>query len=96
MGIASYRRCLVTVLVLSALLISAHSALAGDAKHRLVVLADMGNEPDEEQQMMHLLVCANEFELEGLIAVTGKYLRKKPRPDLFRKLVDGYRITDEW
>jgi hypothetical protein len=50
----------------------------------------MGNEPDEEQQMMHLLVCANEVELEGLIAVTGKYLRKKPRPDLFRKLVGGY------
>jgi hypothetical protein len=57
---------------------------------RLIILADMGNEPDEEQQMAHMLVNCNEFELEGLIAVTGKYLRKKPRPDLFLKLIDGY------
>lgn len=66
------------------------SAAATASKHRLIVLADMGNEPDEEQQMMHLLVCSNELDIEGLIAVTGKYLRKRTRPDLFRKLVDGY------
>lgn len=65
---------------------------------RLIVLADMGNEPDEEQQMLHLLMCANEFELEGLIAVTGKYLRpedknpyrQKLHPELFTRLIDGY------
>lgn len=61
-----------------------------DSKARLIILADMGNEPDEEQQMIHMLICSNEFELEGLIAVTGKYLREKPRPDLFIKLIDGY------
>ena len=42
---------------------------------RLIILADMGNEPDEEQQMMHLLMCSNEFALEGLISVTGKFLQ---------------------
>ena len=65
---------------------------------RLIVLADMGNEPDEEQQMLHMLMCANEFEVEGLIAVTGKYLRpedkdpyrQKLHPELFTKLIDGY------
>ena len=41
---------------------------------RLIILADMGNEPDEEQQMAHMIMCSNEFELEGLIAVTGIYL----------------------
>ena len=25
-------------------------------RHRLVILADMGNEPDEEQQMTHMLI----------------------------------------
>ena len=49
------------------------------------MLADMGNEPDEEQQNIHLLVCSNEIDIEGLIAVTGKYLRKDPRPDLYFK-----------
>ncbi|MBT5812786.1 MAG: hypothetical protein HOI15_00300 [Opitutales bacterium] len=40
---------------------------------RLIVLADMGHDPDEEQQITHLLMCSNEFELEGLIAVTGRF-----------------------
>ena len=65
---------------------------------RLIILADMGNEPDEEQQMIHMLVNCNEFELEGLIAVTGKYLNEKAggkfksviHPELFSKLIDGY------
>ena len=61
---------------------------------RLIVLADMGNEPDEKQQMMHLLVCANDLHIEGLIAVTGKYLRKNPRPKLFHKLLDGYAAVE--
>ncbi|MEM9985517.1 MAG: nucleoside hydrolase-like domain-containing protein [Bacteroidota bacterium] len=67
-------------------------------KTRLVILADMGNEPDEEQQMMHLLMYANEVELEGLIAVTGIFLNpnsKRPDkrrlfPELFHHLIEGY------
>lgn len=69
-----------------------------DEQTRLIILADMGNEPDEEQQMMHLLMCNNEFDLEGLIAVTGKYLqpasldpyKQKLHPELFFKRIDGY------
>jgi len=67
-------------------------------KARLIVLADMGNEPDEQQQMVHMIMCSNEFELEGLIAVTGKYLRPESRnsykqvlhPELFVNIIDGY------
>ncbi|WP_248722479.1 nucleoside hydrolase-like domain-containing protein [Seonamhaeicola sp. ML3] len=73
-------------------------ALGQSSKHRLVILADMGNEPDEEQQMAHMLMCSNEFDLEGLIAVSGKYLHNRHRlverqrlyPDLFENLIDGY------
>jgi len=64
---------------------------------RLIVMADMGNEPDEEQQMAHLLMYANQVDLEGLIACSGKYLhadrtdgRVRARPDLFHRLADGY------
>ena len=42
-------------------------------KTRLIVLADMGNEPDEVQQMVHMIMYSNEFDIEGLIAVSGKY-----------------------
>ncbi|MEL7121057.1 MAG: nucleoside hydrolase-like domain-containing protein [Bacteroidota bacterium] len=67
-------------------------------RQRLIILADMGNEPDEEQQMMHMLMYANEFDLEGLIAVSGKFLRpeskwpykQKLHPELFHHLINGY------
>ena len=44
------------------------NSMASDTfgKPRLIVLADMGNEPDEMQQILHLLICSNEVELEGL------------------------------
>jgi hypothetical protein len=59
-------------------------------KARLIILADMGNEPDEEQQMVHMLMCSNRFDLDALIAVTGKYLRTGPQPELFHRLLDAY------
>ena len=46
---------------------------------RLIILADMGNEHDEVQQMAHMIMCSNEFELEGLIAVSGIYLRPESK-----------------
>ena len=58
--------CLVLILVI----MGGPQALAS----RLIILADMGNEPDEVQQMAHMIMCSNEFELEGLIAVSGIYL----------------------
>ena len=59
-------------------------------KHRLIILADMGNEPDELQQMVHLHMYANEVDIEGLIAVTSFWLRNNPRPDLFTSLINEY------
>jgi hypothetical protein len=77
---------------------SQNISLQKDNRQRLIILADMGNEPDEQQQMMHMLMYSNEFDLEGLIAVTGKYLnpestdpyKKILHPELFQQLIDGY------
>ena len=79
------------------------SATCADAKPRLIILADMGNEPDEMQQMAHMLVNCNEFELEGLIAVSGKFLNENSRdeykrhlhPELFHRLIDAYAKVEE-
>ena len=67
-------------------------------KSRLIVLADMGNEPDEMQQMVHLLMYSNVIDIEGLISVTGVHLqpsnphpyRSITHPELFHRLIDGY------
>ncbi len=71
---------------------------AGAKKNRLIVLADMGNEPDEEQQILHLLMYANEIEIEGLVAVTGTALnpshpeldKRFTHPELLHHLIQGY------
>ena len=66
-------------------------------KHRVIILADMGHDPDEEQQIVHMMVCSNEFDLEGLITVTGRVFNPKKkikvkdlRPHLFHQIIDGY------
>lgn len=38
------------------------------AKPRLLVLTDIGGDPDDQQLMIRLMTYANEFEIEGLIA----------------------------
>lgn len=81
------------------LMVSALQLAHAREKYRLIILADMGNEPDEMQQMVHLMMYNNEIELEGLIAVTGIWLRpdfdgpayrKRLHPDLFYRIIDGY------
>ncbi|MEM6843762.1 MAG: nucleoside hydrolase-like domain-containing protein [Bacteroidota bacterium] len=87
----------ITTLLL-ALLLAPVWLLAQTDNHRLIILADMGNEPDEVQQMVHMMMYSNEFDLEGLIAVTGKYLnpqQKEPyrrvlHPELFTGIIDAY------
>ncbi len=72
--------------------------LSANDNHRLIVLADMGNEPDEVQQMTHMITYANELDIEGLIAVTGKYLRPESKeeyrrithPELFMEIIAAY------
>ena len=87
-----------TLSIISFIVLAVQLGFAQPEKHRLMVLADMGNEPDEVQQMVHLMLYANEFEVEGLIAVTGKFLnpqQKRPyrrvlHPELFHEIIDGY------
>jgi hypothetical protein len=61
-----------------------------DAKPRLFVLTDIANEPDDEESMVRLLVYANEFDLEGLVATTSTHLRNRTRVDLIHQQLDAY------
>lgn len=58
----------------------------------------MGNEEYELQQMIHLLMCSNEVDIEGLYAVSGCFLHSKNphpykqvvHPELFHNIIDDY------
>jgi hypothetical protein len=57
---------------------------------RLVVLADIANEPDDQMSMVRLLVYSNGFDVEGLVATTSAWMKRTVRPDVIRLLIDAY------
>lgn len=59
-------------------------------KHRLLVLTDIGGDPDDQQSMVRLLLYANEFDLEGLIATST---RSQVNPDQIRERIEAYRMV---
>lgn len=61
---------------------------------RLAVLTDIGGDPDDQQSLIRLMVYANEFEIEALIAsaagTRGELKEAVTRPDLIREIIDAY------
>jgi hypothetical protein len=61
---------------------------------RLLVLTDIGGDPDDQQSMIRLMLYGNEFEIEGLIAsaagIPGELNKDVVRPELIREIVWAY------
>jgi hypothetical protein len=49
-------------------------------KPRLIVLTDLSNEPDDEESFVRLLVYSDQFDIEGLVATTSNWLKRRPHP----------------
>lgn len=64
-----------------------------EMRERLIILTDMENEPDDSQTMVRLLAYANEMEIEGLIAVTSRWLQKDVFPESIEDRVHAYGIV---
>lgn len=79
--------------MLVVLCLLASPALAED-RPRLCVLTDIGGDPDDRQSLIRLMVYANEFEIEGLIATSsgtpGELKEPVTRADLIREIVTAY------
>jgi Protein of unknown function (DUF1593) len=73
-------------------LLLATTALA--ERPRLMVLTDIGGDPDDQQSLIRLMVFANDFEIEGLVATAagtrGELKEAVTRTDLIREIVDAY------
>lgn len=80
------RTMLIGIFLVTSLIIQAQ-------KPRLIVLTDIGQDPDDQQSMVRLLHYANEFQIEGLIATAdNNYKHEAPviRDDIIHKLIDDY------
>lgn len=91
----SRRNLLPVVVVLAA--IGCDTALADDKpaeRPRLLVLTDIGGDPDDQQSLVRLLLYSNEFQIEGLIAsaagTPGELKEAVTRADLIRTTVEAY------
>ena len=62
---------------------------ASDTRTRMIVLTDIGGDPDDQQSMVRLLLYANEFQLEGLIATALK--DDTIHPEMIRERIEAYR-----
>jgi hypothetical protein len=60
------------------------------SRHRLLVITDIGNEPDDSQSLVRLMVYANQVDLEGLIASTSIHQSKAVHPELIQKVIAAY------
>ena len=79
---------------LLALLLSLAALAHAADKPRLLVLTDIGGDPDDRQSMIRLMVYSNEFQIEGLIAsaagTPGELKQAITKPELIREIVTAY------
>ncbi|MCB2074679.1 MAG: DUF1593 domain-containing protein [Novosphingobium sp.] len=61
-----------------------------EERSRLIVLTDIGNEPDDSESLVRLLLYSNEIEIEGLVAATSRHHPKDPRLELIERRLDAY------
>src|SRR6516164_9059368 len=69
------------------------TAAQSPTKPRLLVLTDIGGDPDDQQSMIRLMTYANEFEIEGLVASATRAPgepNEAIHPDLIRTIVEAY------
>ncbi|MCW3807746.1 DUF1593 domain-containing protein [Plebeiibacterium marinum] len=59
-------------------------------KNRIFVLTDIGNEPDDAQSLVRLLVYVNQFKIEGLAAVTSIHQPDIVDPNRIEEIVNAY------
>lgn len=57
---------------------------------RVVVLSDIGNEPDDQMSLTRFLLYSNEFEVEALIASTSTWQKTVTHPETMHALVKAY------
>jgi len=57
---------------------------------RVVVISDIGNEPDDQMSLVRFLLYSNEFEVEALIASTSTWQKAATHSETMHKLIDAY------
>ena len=57
---------------------------------RVVVISDIGNEPDDQMSFVRFLLYSNEFDVEATIAATSTWQKAATHPETMRALIEAY------
>jgi hypothetical protein len=57
---------------------------------RVIVISDIGNEPDDQMSFVRLLLYSNEFDIQALIAATSTWQKTAVHPETMRTLIEAY------
>jgi hypothetical protein len=57
---------------------------------RVVILSDIGNEPDDQMSFVRLLLYSNELDLEAMIASTSTWQKNATHPETMHKIIAVY------
>ena len=63
----------------------------GTTKQRLIVLTDIGSDPDDVQSMVRLMLYSNQIDIEGLIASTSVHQPDAVSPEMIRNIISKYK-----
>lgn len=78
------------VFVLSSCADAADIKAIDQDKPRVVVLTDMGADPDDRQSLVRLLLYANQIDIEGLFATTSVWRKDNVKPEFISHILDQY------
>jgi hypothetical protein len=59
-------------------------------KHRVVILTDIGADPDDTMSLARLLLYSDEIDIKGLIATTSCWHKTRVDPELIEKVIEAY------
>jgi hypothetical protein len=57
---------------------------------RVVVISDIGNEPDDQMSFVRFLLYSNEFDIEAMIATTSTWQKTKTHAETMHQLIEAY------
>ncbi len=83
------KRCL-SILFLALITFAIYTNVTATTKHRIIVLTDIENEPDDAMSMVRFLTYSNQWDVEGLIATTSIHQKRETAAWRIREIVESY------
>jgi hypothetical protein len=93
-----WRMCVVVLFLVSPLAAAQNSvpkpAQRNDTvRNRVIILTDIGADPDDTMSLVRLLTYSNVVDIKGLVATTSTFQKNRIEPESIKRVLDAYRAA---